>query len=71
MATFAPDQVQLRKEIEAYSDAVRRNKITWNAAFCLLCGEPSESFKRHEARPRKFRIIVDQLVIIVICFVIR
>lgn len=71
MATFAPDQSQAKKEIEAYSDAVRRNKIDCSTPFCLLCGEPSENFKRHEARPRKFRIIVEQLVLIVVCLVIR
>jgi len=71
MATLAPDQSQAKKEIEAYSDAVRRNQIVCTALFCDLCGEPSENFKRHDARPRKFRIIVEQLVVVVICWVMR
>ena len=71
MVVLAPDQAQIKKEIETYSDAVRTNKIACSAAFCLKCGEPSEHFKRHEARPRKFRIIIDQLVLIVLCLVIR
>lgn len=71
MVVHAPDQAQIRKEIETYSDAVRANTIACSTSFCLLCGEPSEHFKRHEARPRKFRIIVDQLVLIVFCLVIR
>lgn len=71
MATFAPDQSQAKKEIEAYSDAVRKNQIPCTALSCHHCSEPSENFKRHEARPRKFRIIVEQLVVIVICLVIR
>ena len=58
MRALAPDQAQIRIEIETYSDAVRANKIACSVAFCLLCGEPSEHFKRHEARPRKFRIII-------------
>lgn len=71
MPVLAPDQSQAIKEIETYSDAVRRNKITCTAPFCDLCGEPSERFKRHDARPRKFRIIVDLLVVVVVCWVMR
>lgn len=71
MATFAPDQSQAKEKIEAYSDAVRKNAIDCSTPFCDSCGEPPEHFKRHEARPRKFRIIVDQLVLIVLCLVIR
>ena len=71
MGALAPDQDQIKKEIETYSDAVRTNNIARSAAVCLMCGEPSEHFKRHEARPRKFRIIIDQLVLVVLCLVIR
>ena len=71
MATFAPDQSQAIKEIETYSDAVRKNKIACTAPLCDLCGEPSENFKRHDARPRQFRIIVEQIVLIVVCWVMR
>jgi len=71
MPVLAPDQSQAIKEIETYSGAVRRNKIACTALFCDLCGEPSERFKRHDARPRKFRIIIEQLVVVVICWVMR
>ena len=71
MPVLAPDQSQAIKEIETYSGAVRRNKIACTALFCDLCGEPSERFKRHDARPRKFRIIVDLLVVVVVCWVMR
>jgi transposase-like protein len=71
MATFAPDQSQAIKEIETYSDAVRRNQIACTEPFCDYCGELSENFKRHDVRPRKFRIIVDLLVVVVVCWVMR
>jgi hypothetical protein len=71
MPVLAPDQSQAIKEIETYSDAVRRNRIACAESLCDLCGEPSESFKRHDARPRKFRIIVDLLVVVVVCWVMR
>ena len=71
MVVFAPDQSQAKKAIETYSDAVRRNEIACTALFCGLCGDPSERFKRHDARPRKFRIIIEQLVVVVVCWVMR
>lgn len=38
---------------------------------CSVCDESPENFKRHEARERQFRFLIDQIVHIEPCLVIR
>jgi hypothetical protein len=60
-----------RAEIESYATYVLRNKIRCELPFCLVCNTQPTSFKRHQARPRKFRIRCDMLVQLALCLVIR
>lgn len=59
------------EQIEQYSDDVRRGKIVCTLPACSRCNTPSAWFKRHEARRRHFKVVVDQLVQAVFCLLIR
>lgn len=60
-----------RSDIETYSLDVLRNKIRCGLPSCPVCNTQPDLFRRHQERPRKFRILCDALVQIVICLVIR
>ena len=60
-----------RAEIESYAEDVLRHKIQCNLPSCQLCHTPSSLFMRHQARPRRFYILSDMLVQVVLCLVIR
>ena len=60
-----------RADIESYSYDVVRNKIRCGMPSCPVCNTHPSFFKRHQARSRKFRILCDALVQVVLCLVIR
>lgn len=60
-----------RAEIENYGDDVLRNKIRCQLPPCPFCNTQPTLFTRHQARPRRFRILCDLLVHVVLCLVIR
>jgi len=60
-----------RDEIESYTRDVLRNMIRCDLPSCPLCNSPSTSFRRHQARPRRFYILCDLLAQVVMCLVIR
>ena len=60
-----------RSDIVKYSLDVLRNKIRCGLPSCPVCNTQPALFRRHQARPRKFRILCDTLVQVVICLVIR
>jgi len=60
-----------RIEIENYRDDVLRNSICCELPCCPFCNTLPTLFTRHQARPRKFYILCDMLVQVVLCLVIR
>lgn len=60
-----------RTEIEKYSDDVLKNRVRCELADCCKCGTSPHLFIRHECRLRKFRILYNMLVHVVVCLVIR
>ena len=60
-----------RSDIRKYSLDVLRNKIRCGLPSCPVCHTQPDLFRRHQARPRKFRILCDVLVQVVKCLVIR
>ncbi|MGC8561348.1 MAG: hypothetical protein ACP5O1_11795 [Phycisphaerae bacterium] len=60
-----------RSYIEKYSFDVLRNIIGCGLPSCPICNTQPAFFRRHQARPRKFRILCDALVQVVKCLVIR
>lgn len=58
-------------QIESYSNDVLRNKIHCDLPSCPGCNTPSTSFRRHQARTRRFYILCDMLVQVILCLVIR
>jgi hypothetical protein len=60
-----------RSDIGKYSLDVLRNKIRCGLPSCPVCNTQPDLFRRHQARPRKFRILCEALVQVVICLVIR
>jgi transposase-like protein len=60
-----------RVEIESYRNDVLRNKIRCELPHCPVCETPSDLFRRHQARPRKFYILCETLVQTILCLVIR
>jgi len=58
-------------DIGKYSLDVLRNKIRCGLPSCPVCNTQPAFFRRHQARPRKFRILYDALVQVVKCLVIR
>lgn len=60
-----------RSDIEAYSLDVLRNKIRCGLPSCPVCNTQPDLFRRHQARQRKFRILCDALVQLVVCLVIQ
>lgn len=60
-----------RSDIEKYSSDVLGNKVPCGLPSCPVCNSQPHLFRRHQARPRKFRILSDALVQLVICLVIR
>jgi len=60
-----------RAEIEKYRDDVLRNKVRCDLPHCPRCSTSPDSFRRHQARPRKFSILCEMLVLTVLCLVIR
>jgi len=60
-----------RTEVESYASNVLRNKIRCELPSCPICQTPPTLFRRHQARPRKFYILCDMLVQVVLCLVIR
>ena len=53
-------------QINHYSDQVRRSKNPCHLPSCPLCQVTPEHFKRHDKRQRKFLVIVEQFVHVVI-----
>lgn len=66
-----PNQFHYIEKAGKYSDAVRKNNIPCDREQCPSCQASGLTFKRHEARERKFRLIIDMLIEVVICLVIR
>jgi hypothetical protein len=60
-----------RKQIEEYDRKVRNNQIPCIFLCCIQCQATADKFYRHETRVRTFWIIEDQLIIVVLCMVIR
>lgn len=58
-------------EIESYAGDVLKNDVLCELPSCPRCGTGSDLFKRHEHRRRGFRILLDMIIKVVVCFVIR
>jgi len=59
-------------EIESYDrDVLKRDVTLCELPSCPRCGTGSNLFKRHEHRRRRFRILLDMIVKVVVCSVIR
>lgn len=58
-------------QIESYSQDVLRNKVRCDLPPCPDCHSLPGSFRRHQARSRKFYILCDLLVHVLRCLVIR
>lgn len=54
------------EQIKQYSEQVRRSQNPCHLQFCPLCKVTPEHFKRHDKRQRKFLVIVEQFVHVVI-----
>ena len=57
-----------RSDIGKYSLDVLRNKIRCGLPSCPVCNTQPDLFRRHQARPRKFRILCEALVQVVMSF---
>lgn len=60
-----------RQQIEEYDRKVRKNQIPCMLPCCVRCQAAADQFYRHEIRLRTFWIIENQLIIAVLCMVIR
>ena len=59
------------QQIEAHNQAVRDNKVACTLPPCDGCRVFPDQFTRHELRPRKFYVIIDEVVHIVNALLIR
>jgi hypothetical protein len=60
-----------KKDIDNYTQQVKNNEVLCNLPDCPKCKTSSKFFKRHELKDRKFKIIEDLIVYIVIGLLIR
>ncbi len=59
------------EEIKAYTELVRQGVIHCALPACPNCETSSDFFKRHDARERKFNVIDEQVVIVIISLLVR
>lgn len=59
------------EDIDAYSKKVKKGRIKPTISACPDCNTFSEHFKRHDARKRQFYVIIEQMVQIVYCLLVR
>ena len=59
------------EQIEEYSKNIRNNQVPCYLPPCPRCEVKSDYFTRHEARQRKFYVLVEQLIRVVIGLLIR
>jgi transposase-like protein len=59
------------EQIEAYATKVLKGLVACILPPCPRCGLEPAWFKRHENRPRKFLVVIDQIVHVAACLLIR
>lgn len=59
------------EQIEEYNEKVRKNQVKCPLPLCECCKTKADDFKRHETRQRKFYVIVDDMVKVIIGLLIR
>lgn len=59
------------EDIDAYSKKVKKGRITPTISACPVCNTIPEHFKRHDTRKRQFYVLVEQIVQIVCCLLVR
>lgn len=59
------------EEINAYTEEVRQGRISCGLPSCPNCKTQPDFFKRHDARKRKFYIVIEQIVIKIVSLLVR
>jgi transposase-like protein len=65
------EAAKIIERIHQYTEHVRKGQITCNVGVCKHCEVISDYFKRHEARKRRFYVVVDQFVQVVFALLVR
>ena len=55
------------EEINQHSEQVRRSQNPCPARVCPKCHEKSDYFIRHDKKNRKFQVVIEQVIHVVIC----
>jgi hypothetical protein len=55
------------EEINQHSEQVRRSQNPCPARVCPKCQKKSDNFLRHDKKNRKFQVVIEQVIHVVIC----
>ncbi len=59
------------EQILEYAERIRKNQVKCNNPPCNRCDTDTSVFKRHEARPRQFYVIAEDMVKMILGLLIR